>query len=105
MDMKADTPVHQRLRGILKEHEATRIFINGLASVLTALRRTVRCTVIEESIAKCNIYPYCPKVILTNGTAKISADESTKLLAIPDLAEILLRKGTISDADVHKIGI
>ena len=115
MDMKANTPVH-RLRGILKEHEATiraeyaahhsRMFINGLASVLTALRRNVRCTVIEELFANCGIYPYCPNVILANRTAKISADESTKVLCvIPDLAKILLRKGEISTVDFDKIGI
>ena len=57
MDMKADTPVHQRLCGILKDHEAavgahhSRMFSNGLASVLIALRRTVQCTVTEESFA------------------------------------------------------
>ena len=100
----------------LKEHETSvgakfaahhsRMFINGLASVLRALQRTVRCTVIEDLFAKCGIYPYCPSVILANCTAKISADESTKILcAIPDLAKILLRNGEISDADFDKIGI
>ena len=66
----------------------------------------MRCTVIEESFAKCGIYPYCPNIILANCTAKISADESTKVLcAIRDLAKILLRNGEISDADFNKIGI
>ena len=52
MDLKANTPVHQRLRDVLKQHETkvgiiyaalnSQIFIHGLASVVEALRRTVK---------------------------------------------------------------
>ena len=49
---------------------------------------------------------FCITHISANCTAKISADESTKILcAIPDLAKILLLNSEISDADFDKIGI
>ena len=116
MDMKADSPMHQRLRRFLKQHDTTvktkyaahrsRMFVHGLASVVSALRRTVRCNVIEESFAKCGIYLYCPNIIMANCTAKISIDEATNILCVlPDLAKILFSKGEIGDADFDRFGI
>ena len=110
MDLKANTPVHQRLRDVLKQHETkvgvkyaahhSRMFIHGLASVVEALRRTVRCSFIEESFAKSGIYPYSPNVILAKCTADIAVEESLHILSvIPDLAKILLSKGEISESD------
>ena len=85
LNMKADSPKHQRLQSILKQHDTavklkyaghhSRMFVHGLASVVSALRRTVRCNVIEESFAKCNI-------IMANCTAKISTDEATNIICV-----------------------
>ena len=84
----------------------SRMFVHGLASVVSALRRAVRCNVIEESFAKCGIYPYCPNIILANCTAKISTDETTNIICVlPDLAKTLLSKGKIGDADFDRFGI
>ena len=116
MDKKADSPMHQRLRNVLKQHDTTvkskyaahhsKMFVHGLASVVSALRRTVRCNVIEESFAKCGIYPYCPNVIMTNCTAKNSTEEATNIVCgLPDLAKILLSKGEIGGADFDRFGI
>ena len=116
MDLKANTPVHQRLRDVLKQHETkvgvkhaahhSRMFIHGLESVVEALRRTVRCSVIEESFAKSGIYPYSPNVILAECTADLSVEEILHILSvIPDLAKILLSKGDISESDFDKFGV
>ena len=116
MDMKADSPMRQRLRSVLKQHDTTvkskyaahhsRMLVHGLASVVSALRITVRCNVIEESFEKCGNYPYCPNIIMANCTAKISTDEATNIICVlPDLAKILLCKGKIGDADFDRFGI
>ena len=82
------------------------MFIHGLASVVKALRRTATYSVIEESFAKSGIYPYSPNVILAKCTADISVEESLHILSVvPDLAQILLSKGEISESDFDKFGV
>ena len=114
MNLKANTPVHQRLRDVLKQHETkvgvkyaahhSRMLIHGQASVVEALQRTVRCSVIEESFAKSEIYPYSPKVLLTKCTADIPVEETLHILSVnPDLAKIL-SQGEISEAISTSLG-
>ena len=71
---------------------------------MSALRRSVRCNVIEESFAKSGIYPYCRNIILANCTANISTNEATNILcALPDFAKLLLSKGKLGDADFDRL--
>ena len=107
--------MHQRLRNVLKQHDTTvkskyaahysRMFVHGFISVVSALRRTVRCNY-RRVVCKMWHLPYCLNIITANCTAKISTDEATHIICIlPDLAKILLSKGEIGDADFDRFGI
>ena len=90
------SPATEGRFGVKYAAHHSRMFLHGLVSVVEALRRTVRCSIIKESFAKSGFYPYSPNVILAKCTADISVEERWHILSvIPDLAKILLSKGEI----------